>query len=272
MKSNLILSLFIALCATNASARGIETSRVMNYRKLYGLSDALEKKVDNRGQGFEKLYGVRNFRVVLNGILYRGGANNMFHQSNKRSNSNPLPEDGLNNLCGQGFGTAIYLYPTNYKSASPQKSCKDSEGKSHSLSYLQVNPFEPQGMDKILRLVYSNITKEFKGPIYSHCWNGWHASGYVAATALRQFCGASSDEAVRYWDLATDGVNKDKAYERVRRRIRDFKPVSELALAPEQKQMLCPPLESSSRIAQKESTTEPLGLDQDASKMIGVKF
>ena len=68
------------------------------YRARYRLADATQKLVDNKGNGYENLYGVRNFRAVLGGIYYRGGANNAYHRTNKRGNENPLPSDGLQNL------------------------------------------------------------------------------------------------------------------------------------------------------------------------------
>ena len=37
-----------------------------------------------------------------------------------------------------------------------------------------------------------------------HCWNGWHASGYISALSLRQFCGVSGSDAVAYWIRNTD--------------------------------------------------------------------
>jgi hypothetical protein len=84
------------------------------YDQRYGLDDVFEKKTDNRGEGFEQLYGTRNFRVVLTGVVYRGGANNKWHRNDRRDNRNPLPEDGLENLCEEGFGRVYYLYETNF--------------------------------------------------------------------------------------------------------------------------------------------------------------
>lgn len=88
------------------------------FRRRYPLATAKAKLVDNYGNDFEPLYGVRNFRAVLNGVYYRGGANNAYHRSDKRGNQNPLPEDGLLNLCTEGFATAIYLYAANFETAS----------------------------------------------------------------------------------------------------------------------------------------------------------
>ena len=72
------------------------------------------KVTDNWGNQFEDLYGTRNMRPVLHGVAYRGGANNYYHKRNKRKNQNPLPSDGLLNLCQEGFSGAVYLYQQNH--------------------------------------------------------------------------------------------------------------------------------------------------------------
>src|SRR5262245_4773224 len=85
------------------------------YHQRYGRTDVYSKVVDNHGDGFEDLYGLRNVREVLKGVLYRGGGNNLYHRdpAMRRDNRNPLPDDGVTNLCEEGFHQAIYLYPTN---------------------------------------------------------------------------------------------------------------------------------------------------------------
>ena len=81
----------------------------------------MTKIVDNRGDGFDDLYGTRNLRPILHGVAYRGGANNYYHKTNKRKNNNPLPKDGLQNLCTEGF--SFYLLIQNqldlWKKANP---------------------------------------------------------------------------------------------------------------------------------------------------------
>src|SRR4051812_16425061 len=69
------------------------------FQQKYNLPNSSAKLVDNYGNGYEDLYGTRNVRAVLSGILYRGGANNYYHKVEPRDNHNPLPDDGLENLC-----------------------------------------------------------------------------------------------------------------------------------------------------------------------------
>ena len=90
------------------------------YKNKYKVECANEKITDNIGKGNDSLYGTRNMRTILYGVAYRGGANNFYHKLNKRDNHNPLPEDGLENLCNQGFSTAVYLYGTNFSESKKQ--------------------------------------------------------------------------------------------------------------------------------------------------------
>jgi len=212
------------------------------YRKRYNLKSALQKLVDNRGNDFEPLYGVRNFRAVLNGVYYRSGANNAYHRKHKRENSNPMPIDGLENLCREGFSRVVYLYSTNYNRAPRNISCQAFKGQNNELAYEQISGLSGRERDIHLLIaeIFEHISSPHLGPILDHCWNGWHASGFVAAVALRQFCRFDATSAVRYWDAGTDGNNKAKAFEKVREMIRRFKPYPEFMLSDEERMKLCP--------------------------------
>ena len=84
------------------------------YHNRYQKDFVTDKITNNHGDGNDSLYGTRNMRPVLHGVWYRGGANNAFHKRRKRDNRNPLPNDGLKNLCREGFSSAFYLYSTRY--------------------------------------------------------------------------------------------------------------------------------------------------------------
>jgi len=210
--------------------------QVETYKERYGVEGPLEKIVDNQGNGFEALYGTRNVRTVLHGVLYRGGANNVFHHQNPRDNKNPLPNDGLENLCQEGFSYANYLYSTRYDSAPTSVSC--GKGK-NTLVYDNIHYGSEEGIQSLLNTVHRTL-QSGGGPIYVHCWNGWHASGMFAAIALRQFCDYTPDQAIEYWDLGTDGNNRSAAYDRIRKRVRDFQPANSLKLTPELQALVCP--------------------------------
>ncbi len=211
------------------------------YRSLYPLSSASQKLVANDGRGPASLYGTRNVRAVLNGVYYRGGANNAFYNP-PRDNSNPLPNEGLKNLCEEGFSHAVYLYNTNYASAPRSLKCRDRQGGENTIQYLQISPlaFRESELKELLSLIYSHVRDPRLGPIYDHCWNGWHASGYVAASSLQQFCGFTAEEAVAYWNLNTDGNSQGSSNDRIRARIRAFRPFPSMTLTGEEKASLCP--------------------------------
>ena len=204
------------------------------------LANDSQKLVDNEGNGDPDLYGTRNFRVVLNGIQYRGGANNYYLQPTPRSNLNPLPTVGLENLCKMGFKTAIYLYTTNFASAPKIINCVFPNGTRNTLHYQQITATAAGSPRKILKLLYQSIKFPALGPTYTHCWNGWHASGLASALALRQFCGFTPEEAVNYWTLNTDGMGDGPGYESIRSEVRDFIPFPDLQINDSERELICP--------------------------------
>lgn len=236
-----VLLLLGFLFFDSARAQSIAPS-IEYYEKRYPLHDVYSKLVDNHGDGFEALYGVRNFRKVLSGVVYRGGGNNAFNKNHRRSNANPLPSEGLRHLCQEGFSTAIYLYEQNYASAPHDVSCQSVFGGRNELSYEQFSPLSGQhGVRDILKIISLRLrSSSDQSPIYLHCWNGWHASGFISAVTLRQFCGWSGRQAVAYWDRNTDGNNGSSGYEKIRQKIRDFTPYPELAIDEETRAKVCP--------------------------------
>ena len=147
--------------------------------------------------------GIRDFREVLAGILYRGGANNGRASLNKGQ---------LNSLCEKGVSSAVYLYSTGFSGPSTT-SCSNGSTAYQYLSY------QGEGLKSIHRLVYQSI-KTTKKPVFIHCWYGIHATGLVSATALMQFCDASPDQAVAYWRI---GVPPSLQYQKVIDAIRSFR-------------------------------------------------
>lgn len=203
------------------------------YESRYKVNCDDDKITDNFGNGFDSLYGTRNMRVILHGVAYRGGANNFYHKTNKRDNHNPLPEDGMLNLCQEGFTDAVYLYGTNFKDSK-----KTVSSGANTLKYHQNSGNSRSQIKSIIEMVYKVINRESKGPIYFHCWNGWHQSGYVSSALLRQFCSYSDEEAYAYWLKNTDGVNK--GYDNVKRQVREFKPFEEYKIPKEIADEICP--------------------------------
>jgi hypothetical protein len=178
---------------------------------------AQQPKIMQPGTPF---HGIRDYREVMPGALYRGGANN---------GRGPLRKEQLNALCEAGFGTAIYLYKTGF-SGPPTIQC--SKG---SMKYIYEG-WEGAGRTVVDRDIYDTIKSKGK-PVFVHCWNGIHATGAVAATALMQFCDVSPQKAVDYWKV---GVAPKVQYPSVIHNIEHFHPNQKLQLTSEEKAQYCP--------------------------------
>lgn len=235
------LFLFTIICfffVSNLYSKQYESleDKVNYYKERYKVNCLNEKITNNFGNGFEELYGTRNMKPILHGIAYRGGANNFYHKTNKRNNHNPLPEDGLNNLLNEGFSVAIYLYGTNFSTAK-----KLLANEVDTLRYIQNSGMSKETQKEMLSLVYDRIKNPNLGPIYLHCWNGWHQSGFISAIMLMQFCDYSNQKARLYWEQNTDGDYKK--FQNIKTMIANFKPFKEFEISKEEQDIICPCME-----------------------------
>lgn len=212
------------------------------YKDRYKETDLMYKVIDNWGNGFDSLYGTRNMRPILHGVAYRGGANNYYHKTDKRKNSNPLPNDGIKNLCKEGFSHSIYLYRTNWDSAPTFETCDCVNDARNDMEYSQYDYFDKEHIYEMLELVYKSAKDDNTGPVYLHCWNGWHASGFISAVILKQFCGYNDLDAIAYWDLGTDGANTSPRYNSIREKIKNFQPYPEFFLEDSLGNKICAPM------------------------------
>lgn len=165
-------------------------------------------------------HGIRDYREVMPGALYRGGANN---------GRAPLTTAQLDALCDAGMGTAIYLYTTGFRGPATVHCARGS------LEYI-YDGWEGGGRAAVHRKIYDTI-KQGGPPVFIHCWNGIHATGAVAATALVQFCGLSTRQALAYWKV---GVAPAVQYPKVIQSIMGFHPNPQLTLTPEERARYCP--------------------------------
>jgi len=205
------------------------------YRLKYKVECVQEKITNNQGEGYDDLYGTRNFRVVLHGVAYRGGGNNYYHKTNKRGNKNPLPLDGLENLLDNGFSTSVYLYSANFDTSPPFLTDEESQD---TLAYYQIGGGTESELDSILMFTYKSIMNKEVGPVYLHCWNGWHQSGYVSAVLLKQFCDYDDTKSLHYWEDCAD--NWTRGYDRIRNKILEFRPKAEYKISKEIQDAICP--------------------------------
>ena len=212
------------------------------YKVRYNEEDLMYKITNNKGDGFDSLYGTRNMRPILHGVAYRGGANNYYHKTDKRHNHNPLPLDGLSGLCQEGFSKGIYLYRERFEEAPLADTCNCIDQSMNEFEYEQRDYFDSVHVRDMLKSTYESATVNGVGPVYLHCWNGWHASGFIAAVILKQFCEFSDWDAVNYWDLGTDGANTSPRYQVQRERIKNFRPYPEFEISDSLRACLCPPM------------------------------
>jgi protein tyrosine/serine phosphatase len=174
-------------------------------------------------------------RTILYGVAYRGGANNYYHKQNKRENKNPIPKDGMANLSAEGFSKVVYLYATNYAGADKYYVNSDSKD---TLFYLQNSLSDRKKIKEVMLLIMDVINSKDKGPVYLHCWNGWHQSGFISAAILMQFCNYSNEDALKYWIKNTDGVTK--GYDHIQKMIREFKKFDDIKIDESIKKEICP--------------------------------
>ena len=99
-----------------------------------------------------QFHGIRDFREVMPGALYRGGANN---------GHAPLSHDELNALCEDDIGTAIYLYTTGFSGPSVTHCSKGS------LNYIDKS-WEGSGRAAVHKQIYDTINSKGK-PVFIHC-------------------------------------------------------------------------------------------------------
>jgi hypothetical protein len=229
MKILILLSMFLISCGSQESDSKIMSSISANsVENDFGLTNVYDKAINDTGKGIPELYGTRNFRVVLKHTLYRSGANNTY-LPNPRSNMNPLPPIALENLCKAGIQTAVYNYTTNFSTAEKNTVCLKN-----SLRYLQIDPKSKPY--ELLTLVKWHIDNN--KVMLDHCWNGWHNSGLASSYSLMQFCGWNNTNALAYWMKNTDG-NNGVAYESIKKRIRNFKPYSDLLISSTKQKEIC---------------------------------
>jgi hypothetical protein len=175
---------------------------------------------DKLMQTGSQFHGIRDYREVMPGVLYRGGANN---------GRGPLNRSQLNALCDEGIGTSVYLYSTQFPGPSTIRCSKGS------LDYV-YHGWEGRGRAAVHQQIY-NVIKNKSKPVFIHCWNGIHATGAVAATALMQFCGMPAKTAVAYWKV---GISPNLQYPHVIQDIGNFHPDPALRLTPEEQAQFCP--------------------------------
>jgi hypothetical protein len=175
-----------------------------------------------------KQYDVSNLRMVMPGVLYRGGLT-----AGTENTRAPLQSSSQQALCNDGFDAIVYGYSNNWHGGSGISiSCDKGQA-----TYVSKRWDHPDEIHDAMNLLHKIIVDK-KGAMFVHCWYGVHASGTLAATALRQFCGLSGDQAVRYWESTVP--SRSLWYPTVLNAVRSFKPDPALNISQEDKERVCP--------------------------------
>lgn len=176
---------------------------------------------------------LKNFQVVIPGVLYRGG--------NSGGGNLPLNENGLDFLSKNGFSAAVYMYHYGWEKKPANTHGVDytnfgTELKNPKNVYQFLAKVKAIIDSKDLSKDLSEVENAFsgKGPMYVHCWNGWHASGEMAAYALVQFCGMTPSAAQDYWNENVD-AGKGSV-----KRIANWRPFPKLEISQDARNILCP--------------------------------
>ncbi len=172
---------------------------------------------------------IKDFQTTIEGVLYRGGSRG----------ANPLSEKQLQYLCEEGVGHAIYTYDTGFKKA-PARTCTMKNGRPGKIEYSYFRFLDKKGIEDSMRAIHNSIVNPAEGATFVHCWNGWHASGEIAAMALKQFCDYSDSQAKEYWKANIGDKGNLPKYGRVLTRIENFQPLPSLKLNLKQQSQVCP--------------------------------
>lgn len=183
---------------------------------------------NSMAQGADPAF-IKDYKAALPGVLLRGGSRG----------ARALSEDQLQRLCQDGVGHAIYTYDTGF-SPAPARTCKRRDGSQGRIEYSYFRFLDKKGIDASMRAIHNSIVNPASGSVFVHCWNGWHASGEIAAMALKQFCDYTDEQAIEYWkENIGDKPNLPK-YGRVLARIRDFQPDPQLKMGLKAQRGFCP--------------------------------
>lgn len=184
---------------------------------LQAPADALNQPIG------KKIAGVRNVKTVLPGVLYRAGG---------PGGQRDLTDAGLKALCEAGFAKAFYLYPYGFR-GERTITCTGPDGKANALQYVQEGYLTASEKQKILRDIHARVSDASAGPALVHCWNGYHASGEIAAVSLVQFCNMPTATAARYWMRNQNGAKMIS-------RISKFSDFPELRISSSLQTAVCP--------------------------------
>jgi len=214
-------SLVLAAQTAFAQGAGSVGARAQSYENFFFPQGAPENYLDVKVA--RTIPGTRQLLTVLPGVLYRGGG---------PGGQRPLPPSVLRALCEAGFSLAVYAYDIGWSNPGPI-ACKNKiTGQANTLTYIAGRATDPAFKTQFLSRVRSVAVNPARGPVFVHCWNGYHASGELAAVALRQVCGWDGGTASAYWRRHSGGFPLIS-------RINKFQPQDSLDVPSDVRAQLC---------------------------------
>jgi hypothetical protein len=199
----------------------------------FGLDSAATRLIDNMGEGCPELPALRNMRVILKNVAYRGGVENL---QGEVGVMHPLGITAIKGLADHGFDRSEYLYSRRFEEQYDSARL-DSLAKA-GFSYACTPELEDADVLRILQDVHQRATSPMPRPVYYHCWNGRHQSGMLSAMILMQFCGLTNEQGLAYWHECTNG--DDKGYHKVKDRVASFQRFPQLELDAITRSRVCP--------------------------------
>lgn len=210
----------LGLFSGSSFAEQTLSSRADSYDRFFFPSGAQKDYLDVRIFSLPKL---RQLMTVLPGTLYRAGG---------AGGEVQLTGQALQGLCEAGFSLAIYAYSTPFTPVAPVQCTNRFTGRPNTLEYIAGDANTMSFKTTVLKRIKAVIDDPSLGPVLVHCWNGFHASGELAAVSLRQFCGWSGPAATAYWLRHSGGFPAIS-------RIDSFVPNVSLDISNEQRAVLC---------------------------------
>ena len=186
MKFKITALTVLVLILPSAASYADTPDRLQIDKTLTGRDTPDYYKAIHTQVGFDQAPGGQNFRTVIPGVLYRAGtgATTGFSQTQ------------LQVFCKEGFSNVTFGYDGG--KLGPV-SCDGN-----SFDYEFANPNVANDAYQLMSRVSSAVNDD-KGPVMMHCWRGHHESGQMAAYALELYCGFTADQAIKYWDLTSNG-------------------------------------------------------------------
>lgn len=220
MKNWVGIALFALLATASSAQSQTDGTRAELYNRFFFPNGTPQNYLDVAVKPLPKL---RQLLTVMPGVLDRAGGAGGLTQ---------LTSTALQGLCESGFSLAVYAYATPFTPIAPIRCTNKLTGQPNTLEYIAGTASQAAFKSAVMNRIKQVVDDPSRGPVLVHCWNGFHASGEIAAVALRQFCGWDGADATEYWIRHAGGYPPIS-------RVRNFLPDPSISMSPKEKAALC---------------------------------